>query len=271
MSNVISEANWKVHWRLTESAGIMIYLADYRGHRVLWEGSLPYVTVDHQRAELDLPGESTDEPGEVHGPWWLPLGTRTLEGPVRMQSFRGGVELSAAFAAGPYRYTQLWRFHADGRMSPWLTILGPGVHDQHTYHPHWRFDFDLDSARRDVLECFEGERWRRVDREGWFPYSGEADEHGNVWRQIDFGTGAAINLRPHSWDDAEVFAIRYHDGEWAPYSPRSTAGAQAFPAAYVGEEPLEGEDVTLWYVAHVHFDQSYPYTAGPWIKVDGLD
>ena len=26
MSNVIQEANWKFHWRLTESAGIMIYL-----------------------------------------------------------------------------------------------------------------------------------------------------------------------------------------------------------------------------------------------------
>jgi hypothetical protein len=26
----------------------------------------------------------------------------------------------------------------------------------------------------------------------------------------------------------------------------------------------------LWYVAHVHYDQSFPYTAGPWIRVDGL-
>mgnify|MGYP006205983557 CR=1 FL=1 len=42
----------------------------------------------------------------------------------------------------------------------------------------------------------------------------------------------------HRWDDAEVFAIRYHDGEWAPYSPRSAAGAQPFPAAYVGQEEL---------------------------------
>ena len=31
MSNLIEEANWKFHWRLTESAGIMIYLADYKG------------------------------------------------------------------------------------------------------------------------------------------------------------------------------------------------------------------------------------------------
>jgi hypothetical protein len=72
MSNVIAEANWKFHWRLTESAGIMIYLADYRGRRVLWEASLPYVTVDHQRESLEL----KDDPSEVHGPWWVPLGTR---------------------------------------------------------------------------------------------------------------------------------------------------------------------------------------------------
>ena len=28
--------------------------------------------------------------------------------------------------------------------------------------------------------------------------------------------------------------------------------------------------MTLWYVAHVHFDQSFPYTAGAWIRVEGL-
>jgi len=264
--NVIQEANWKFHWRLTESAGIMIYLADFKGKRVLWEGSMPYVTIDHQRETLEVEQEGT----EIHGPWWVPLGTRTVQGPVRVQSFRGGVELSASFEAGPYQYTQLWRFHDDGRLCPWLTIYGPGVHDQHTYHPHWRFDFDLDGAGDDAFERFEDSRWQRVETEGWFPYGGEADEKGDVWRQVDFGSGSSINIRPHAWDDAEVFAIRYHDGEWPPFSPRSAAGSATFPAAYVGDETLDGDDMTLWYVAHVHFDQSFPYTAGPWIRVEGL-
>jgi hypothetical protein len=267
MSNVIEAANWKFHWRLTESAGVLVYLADYRGRRVLWEGSLPYVTVDHQRDTLDL--EDVDGGTETHGPWWVPLGQRTLSGAVRVQEFRGGIELSANFAAGPYNYMQLWRFHDDGRMCPWLTIYGNGVHDHHTYHPHWRFDFDVDGARDDAFERFENGRWMRADEEGWFPYAGEADDNGHVWRQVDFGSKAAVNVRPHTWDDAEIFAIRYHDGEWPPFSPRSEAGSQPFPAAYVGAEPLDGEDVTLWYVAHVHFDQSFPYTAGPWVKLEG--
>jgi len=87
-----------------------------------------------------------------------------------------------------------------------------------------------------VIERFEDAKWQRIEREGWFPYSGEADEHGNVWRQIDKRSGATISIRPHTWDDAELFAIRYHDGEWAPYSPRSEAGAQTFPSRYVGDE-----------------------------------
>ena len=266
MSNVIEDANWKFHWRLTESAGIMIYLAEYRGRRVLWEASLPYVTVDHQRDVLEVQSDGA----ETRGPWWVPLGTRTLAGNVRVQPFRGGIELSADFTAGPYHYLQMWRFHDDGRLCPWLTIHGSGLHDQHTYHPHWRFDFDLDGAGHDAVEAFADGRWQRVEEEGWFPHTGEADEAGFVWRQIDFGSGAAVNLRPHTWDDAELFAVRYHDGEWAPFSPRSTAGAAPFPAAYVGREPLEDQDVALWYVAHVHYDQSFPYTAGPWIKLEGF-
>src|SRR4030095_2218292 len=104
MANVIEEANWKFHWRLTESAGIMVYLADYRGKRVLWEGSLPYVTVDHQR---DNVGTDEELAVERHGPWWVPLGARTLAGNVRVQPFRGGIELSANFTAGAHTHTQL--------------------------------------------------------------------------------------------------------------------------------------------------------------------
>lgn len=264
--NVIEQSNWKVHWKMTESAGLMIYLADYRGHRVLWESSLPYVTIDHQLENLSL-----DEDGAYgHGPFWVPLGERTQAGEVQLDQFRGGFELSVDFAAGPYAYTQLWRFHESGRLAPWLTIHGIGVHDSHTYHPHWRFDFDLDGALDDALERFADGRWTRVDEEGWFPYTGEADPQGNAWRQIDFGSGASLSIRPHLWEDAELYALRYHDGEWPPSSPHSESAAQAFPAAYVGSESIDDQDVTLWYVAHVHYDSAFPFTAGPWLQLDGL-
>ena len=52
--------------------------------------------------------------------------------------------------------------------------------------------------------------------------------------------------------------------------PASRRSEQPFPAAYVGSEPLDGQDVALWYVAHVHFDQAFPFTAGPWVRVEGM-
>jgi hypothetical protein len=273
MSNVIAKAGWNVHWKLSESSGVVVYLVDFHGARVLWEGSLPYVTIDHQTQNLAAEGEqagSTAQAPGSHGPFWVPLGPRTLVGDVRVHDLRNGFELAADFAAGPYRYTQMWRFHEDGRMGPWLTIHGHGVHPAHTYHSHWRFDFDIDGAQDDAVERFEDAHWVRVAEEGWFPFTGERDPEGNVWRQIDFASGAAVSIRPHAREDAELFAIRYRDGEWTPLSPRNDHEAQPFPAAYVGSEPLDGQDVMLWYVAHVHYDESFPFTAGPWIRVHGL-
>jgi len=263
--HTIEQNRWRLHHMVTESAGVKIFLADFRGKRVLWEATLPYVTVDHQ-AQV-APDDSLPDP---HGPWWAPLGRRQLVGPVRKTDFRGGFELAADYAAGPYRFTQLWRFHESGRLDPWLTLHGPGLHDEHTYHPHWRFDFDIDGATDDAVEHWDGGRWQRVSEEGWFPSTGQASPEGWVWRQIDFGSGASVNLRPQTWEDAELFALRYHAGEWAPYSPRAAIGEQSFPAGYVNHEPLDGQDVILWYVAHVHHDQAFPFTAGPWIRVEGL-
>jgi hypothetical protein len=266
MANAISQSDWTIHWRLSESAGLLIYLASFRGKRVLWEASLPYVTIDHQRQSVTLDEDGDDS----HGPFWMPLGGRALVGAIRKSDFRGGFELAADFETGPFRYTQLWRFHEDGRLAPWLMIHGGGLHAGHTYHPHWRFDFDVDGATDDALEHFESGRWQRVGEEGWIPYTGERDELGMAWRQIDLGSGAQVGIRPHAWEDAELYAIRYHEGEWPPFTPRSEAGGQPFPAAYVGAEPLDGEDVTLWYVAHVHYDGAFPFTAGPWIRCAGF-
>jgi len=266
-ANVIRDADWTVHWRVTESAGLMCFLVDYKGRRVLWEGSLPYVTVDHQQGEIDPESDRT----EAHGPVWAPLGYRTLYGEVRHNSFRGGFELAADFATGPFSYTQLWRFHADGRIEPWLVVHGNGgLHDAHTYHPHWRFDFDIDGAAGNAIEHWNEGRWERAAEEGWIPYTGRADKDGGVWRQIDFESGASVTIRPHHWEDAELYAIRHHNGEWGPFYPRSVIGSQPYPAAYVGGELIDDQDIALWYVAHINYDQSFPFTAGPWIRVEGL-
>jgi hypothetical protein len=271
MHQAITESNWSLHARITESAGLAIYLASFRGRRVLWEASLPYITIDHQAPEAPVEaadGEDEDaEPPTSHGSFWLPLGQRTLRGEVRHERFRGGFELAADFAAGPYAYTQLWRFHADGRFAAWLTIHPGGLHDAHTYHPHWRIDLDIESADSDAFELAESDAWRRATREGWFP----AGTSGKTrFRQLDLQSGRAIHLEPHRWDDADLFALRYREGETPPITPHSAVGDQPFPAGYPGDASIEDCDVTLWYVAHVHYRSSFPYTAGPLLRAVGF-
>jgi hypothetical protein len=266
MDNPIVAHGWRVHFALTASAGVKIYLADFKGKRVVWEASLPYVLVDHQRQDV----RPDEPPPEAHGPWWTPLGERSLASPIRRTDVRGGFELAADFDCGIYRFTQLWRFLDDGRIEPWLTIHGRGVHDAHTYHPHWRFDFDLASAERNAVEHWVDGRWERVAEEGWLPATGAASPEGYVWRQIDFDSGASLSIRPHRTEDAEIFALRYSPSDWPPHTPRAAAGAQPYPASSIGSAPLDDTDVTLWYVGHVHYHQGFPYTAGAWMKVEGL-
>jgi hypothetical protein len=266
MHQAITESNWSLHARLTESSGLAIHLASFRGRRVLWDASLPYVTIDHQAPEDDDEAED-DEPARPHGTLWLPLGRRTLIGEVRNGRFRGGFELAADFAAGPYSYTQMWRFHADGRFAAWLTIHPGGLHDAHTYHPHWRIDLDIESADGDAFETRQSGSWQRARREGWFP-AGTTNDVG--FRQLDLHSGRAVALEPHRLDDADVFALRYREGDAAPITPHNRADDQPFPAGYPGEESIEGCDLTLWYVAHVHYRSSFPYTAGPQLRAEGF-
>ena len=82
--NVIERAGWKVHWGVSQSAGLNVHLVDYHGNRVLWQGSLPYVTVDHQQDEIEIDGE----PLGHHGPLWLPLGRESLQGEPSVTDFR---------------------------------------------------------------------------------------------------------------------------------------------------------------------------------------
>lgn len=269
MHEAITESNWSLHWRLTESAGLAVYLASFRGRRAIWDACLPYVTISHQHPEAEpdvAEAEEEADPPRPHGTFWLPLGRRSLSGDVRQSRFRGGFELAADFAAGPYAYTQMWRFHADGRVGAWLKIHRGGLHISHTYHPHWRLDLDVETDENDALdERWGGEEWERAEREGWFP----AGDSRTVFRQIDTETGRAISLTPHPLDDADVFALRYREGEAPPITPHNQLVDEPFPAGYPGADPIDGCDLTLWYVAHVHYRSSFPYTAGPVLRMQG--
>ena len=263
----LNHGHWSLNWKLTESSGIQIFLVKYRRKSVCWEASLPYVTIDHQEQDLM---SVTDDNEKRHGLFWFPLGSRTIKGSVRINYFDNGFEILADFSSSQakssaFGFTQIWRFHNDGRIEPLLTLKGPGLHNGHAYHPHWRFDFDLGSTTADNVEYHDGEKWIRMKEEGWFPIAGESHKDGSVWRQINKKSGLCINIRPHQIEDGELFAICVDDTQGAPYTPRTVPGGPAFPANFSGRGTLVGKDVALWYVAHIHYSESFPFASGPWI------
>ena len=222
MSNVISEANWKFHWRLTESAGIMIYLADYKGRRVLWEGSLPYVTVDHQRADARRRARSGRGPRPVVGAARhahaagsgaravVPRRRRAVGG-VRGRARTstrscGGSTTTAGCARGS-------RSTAPASTTSTRTTRTGGSTSISTARATTRSSGSR-TAAGSASSTRAGSRT-----------AARPTRTATCGARSTSARGAAINIRPHSWDDAEVFAIRYHDGEWAPFSPRSAAGA----------------------------------------------
>lgn len=264
----VKHGSWDINWKLTESSGIQIYLVKYKRKSVCFEACLPYVTVDHQEQDLTL----TEDTETRHGPFWFPLGSRNIQGEVQVNLLNNAIEIVADFSSshdgrGLYHYTQIWRFHDDGRLEPILLINGPGLHSGHAYHPHWRFDFDLGAANSDVVEYHDGSKWRRMKEEGWFPIAGESNKDGAVWRQVNKASKMAVHIRPHQIEDGELFAICYDESQGAPYSPRKSAGGPAFPASFSGRNSLVKKDVALWYVSHIHYSESFPYPSGPWIKV----
>ena len=205
----------------------MIYLADYKGRRVLWEGSLPYVTVDHQRETLDV----EDDPGEVARPV-VGAARHAHDRRARCACSRSAAASSCrrAFVAGP---VPLHAAVAVPRRRPAVPVaddLRPRRPRPAHVSPALAVRLRSRRRARRRVRALRGRPLAARRARGLVPVlAARPTSSGNVWRQVDFGSGASINIRPHSWDDAEVFAIRYHDGEWAPFSPRSAAGSAAVP------------------------------------------
>ena len=260
--NVIEDAGWKLGWLVSETSGIRIVMAEFEGRRVLHDGCLPYVTVDHQRQDID----PDDAEPDGHGPWWFPLGVHSLVGPVDVEGTGGGFELVADFVNGPYRYTQMWRFSRDGTISPWLTIHGPGLTSAHTYHVYWRLDLDLDGALDDAVEAFTDSGFERITEEGWLPCE-KRDEHGTAWRQLDLSSRTTASIQPPRGEDAELYVLKNHLSQQPPFTPRPITGDDPFPTGHRASERIEGQDISLWYAAHVHRSESFPLTCGPTIRV----
>jgi hypothetical protein len=177
------------------------------------------------------------------------------------------VVLVSELEAGWYRYISQWRFGMDGAIRPRFefgAVSNSCVCNRHHHHVYWRFDFDIETARRNVVQEFNpggGAGWHTLRFEVRRPKDATGPRK---WRVRNATTGAAYEIRPGTNDGVadeefgvgDFWALRYRPGEVDDGQPFTTdlALARANVDKFVQRESIVNTDVVVWYAAHFTHD-----------------
>jgi hypothetical protein len=183
----------------------------------------------------------------------------------------GDLVIVSQLEAGPYRYVNEWRLCADGTIRPRLGFsagINSSTCKPHVHHAYWRLDFDILAPGSNVVREFNdppirGEtKWHHMRFEVKRPRD---PSHGRFWRVRhdrdgrDYsilpgpGDGSAADPATGGFGAGDVWVLRYDpdeldDGEGFTTDPaRARAGIDRF----VSGEPVQSQDVVLWYGVHV--------------------
>ncbi|WP_435063118.1 hypothetical protein [Halobaculum sp. EA56] len=275
-----SDPLWELDWELDpppRSDGLTVRNVRYRGQQVLYRGSLPSLT------SINMPGA-----GQFHT-WSLNYATAEYRAGTpgkKVSVYTGyygdtsdvGLEThyDVPMGGGTQRWTQRWRFWADGQIQPQLFSYYTRDTEQNWSHmPDWRLDFDVTGASDDLALLYDptettghgwGKGWipERNERR-WWVYSPEGRMHSQGPTGPSAGPAARTPGTAVRWavmDKAapnrgymiaprfsDHYAVRYVD--IVRYRGDETA-AVGTPyrynrAFYQNGEDTEWEDAVVWY------------------------
>ncbi|MFF5127009.1 hypothetical protein ACFY41_08685 [Streptomyces syringium] len=251
---------WVFDWRLADAPdeeGIVILAAFYRGHRVFSKASLPSLRVQYH--------------GPC-GPFKDPLNynnahptTRCPRSRVCAYSYTGAgrraLSVESYHTIGAYRLTHRWTFWEHGVVMPRLFSAGLQCHYDHRHHTYWRFDFDIDNSRRDLLLEYNNYTADEGWGTGWHPFRTETKRVKNPpsrrsWAVLDRDSGRGYHLLPgandgvaNAFSSSDLWLLRYRASE-DRYGRQGGAHADGLDA-YVNGESTDGQDVVVWYCGHL--------------------
>jgi hypothetical protein len=179
--------------------------------------------------------------------------------------------------AGWYRYVSEWRLLADGTIQPRLGVVptrNPCTCGTETHHAYWRFDFDILGADNNLVQ--EHNRtpvsgtspWHTTRYEVRRPRDAAADR---FWRVRNVSSSQGYSLIPGGDDgEADHFGVgdlwvlrqyddEFDDGRGATSDPMLS---RADLDRFVNGEPVERQDVVLWYAGHLRQGPSGPSERG---------
>lgn len=272
-SNHLDQDGWAMDYVLTSSDGLLLTNVQFDGETVLQSVKLVDWHVSYSGTDgfgysdaVGCPIFSQAAVGAYIGPQVEEIVSDSgeVEGFVLIQDY--------AHANWPlpcnYRYQQRYEFYRDGRFRVAAVNLGRGCGNRGTYRPVLRIHFQAPDAGYQFEE-WNGSEWQAWDVEGWqlqepdTPYTPE----GYQYRLVD-EAGQGYALIPGNGqfndggrgDNAYVYVTRAREGEGdmdlVTIGPCCNSDYQQGPEKFIDAppEPIQGEDIVLWYVAQMQND-----------------
>jgi hypothetical protein len=274
---------WDVQWYLGCSAeGLQILAAKYLGREVFFRATVPILRVQYDPTAKGLVREFRDDLNEQDSSWIDIYEGVATNAPIRYFA----IDTYYDRGIGNYRILQRWVFWENGMIRPAVFSAGEQSPLNHRHHLYWRLDFDVITAEDNLVLEWQG-YGNNGYGDGWLPISVESAHTKQV-----FGTEktslAIINKTTRSGyqiilgdndgvsDNFARFDLMvqlYHRSE----DLRGTLGtAQNDQVAnFTDGENVDGQDVVVWYVAHLFHNISDKgrewHEAGPWLIPIQLD
>jgi primary-amine oxidase len=170
---------------------------------------------------------------------------------------------------GPLQHT------GTGDPSPHGSLVGKDkvFAPSHVHNMYFCLDFDIDGPDQNVVEEFNYQQDKPGSLSGkhsWTPLTKEtarpaSADHFRSWRVVNPTSKNALGL-PRSYElipggngvyrggagesfaQAELWVTRYHPKEY----PNELRPLRVALPSYLNDEPIEGQDVVVWYVLHMH-------------------
>ena len=257
---------WIFDYNVADTEGLCLLNVYLRGHKVIAKFSLPVIRVKYIR---DSHGIFSGGCGPYKDliRWDTSVGIQDLWGRphhlvkisdcghryICVRSFKKDgmdwLELGVYMRIGAYHLYQCYYLSASGMVLPRVFSKGLSCNIDHTHHPYWRFDFDLDGAGHQRVNLVTDQFSGFYNREG-------SDRKSNYvnprWNVENLKTGARGWVWPQAhdgqadgWSNLDVNIRKYRPAEDTVW-PFGTGELH-----YAVHENPDDSDVLLWYVAHL--------------------
>ena len=278
--------HWKFDYSVSDSEGLSLLNGSYRGIPIIGKFSLPVIRVKYL---VDGGWHDWRRPfGLGAGPYhdqirWHLGGDHGLqrisgrgnnEYVLLNQSTIDGIrwlEIAVYARIGPYHIYQAWYLSEQGHVLPRIFSKGLTINMDHSHHPYWRLDFDIDGPEHNRVWVRDNGQWSFYPKEAndvknsktervWYVQNQET-KHG-AWILPGKDDGV-----PDNFSRIDIGVRLYHESEESFPWPFGVGGL-----GFLDNESVDDSDVVFWYISHMFHRASEGgdawHSTGPTIQVD---